>query len=64
MKRSFFFSEEWNDEAKAATPLGQMPVLEVDGQKYCQQTALARFVAKRHGLMGDDDLQVNPHLCL
>jgi len=48
---------EWNDEAKAATPLGQMPMLEVDGHKFCQQSAIARFLAKRFGLMGDTDLQ-------
>jgi len=48
---------EWSDEAKAATPLGQMPVLEVDGQKFCQQSAISRFLAKRFGLMGDDELQ-------
>ena len=50
---------EWNDEAKAATPLGQMPMLEVDGHKFCQQSAIARFLAKRFGLMGDTDLQVS-----
>lgn len=49
--------EEWNEEAKAGTPLGQLPVLEIDGKKFCQQTSLARFVAKQHGLMGENDLQ-------
>lgn len=48
---------EWNDEAKAATPLGQLPVLEVGGEKFCQQTAIARFVARKHGLMGNNDQQ-------
>jgi len=48
---------DWNDEAKATMPLGQMPVLEVDGQKFCQQSAIARFLAKRFGLMGDGELQ-------
>jgi len=48
---------EWNDETKAATPLGQMPVLEVDGQKFCQQSAIARYLAKKFGLMGDDEIQ-------
>ena len=49
---------EWNSDAKVLMPLGQMPVLEVDGQKFCQQSAIARFLAKRFGLMGDDELQV------
>jgi len=44
-------------DTKAAMPLGQMPVLEVDGHKFCQQSALARFLAKRFDLMGDDDMQ-------
>jgi len=48
---------EWNSDAKELMPLGQMPVLEVDGQKFCQQSAIARFLAKRFGLMGDDELQ-------
>jgi len=47
----------WNNEAKAATPLGQLPVLEVGGQKFCQQTAIARFVARKHGLMGDNEIE-------
>jgi len=48
---------EWNDEAKAGMPLGQLPVLEVDGQKFAQSAAIARFVAKKHGLMGADDVE-------
>ena len=51
----------WDDEAKAATPLGQLPVLEVGGQKFCQQTAIARFVARKHGLMGDNAIEVSEY---
>lgn len=48
---------EWNEEAKAGMPLGQVPVLEVDGEKFCQQTSLARFVARKYGLMGDNEVE-------
>ncbi|GMS83313.1 hypothetical protein PENTCL1PPCAC_5488, partial [Pristionchus entomophagus] len=34
------------------TPLGQMPVLEVDGKQIPQSFAIARFVASQHGLAG------------
>jgi len=44
----------WDDEAKASMPLGQMPVLEVGGVKYCQQLSIAKFLARRFGLMGDE----------
>jgi len=41
-------------EAKASMPLGQLPVLEVDGVKFCQQLSIARFLARRFGLVGDE----------
>ena len=41
--------------------MGQMPVFEIQGEKFCQQSAIARFVAKKHGLMGKGDLQVTIH---
>lgn len=36
-------------------PLGQVPVLEVDGQQVHQSIAIARYVAKKVGLAGQND---------
>lgn len=36
-------------------PLGQMPVLEVDGQRVHQSVAISRYLAKRVGLAGAND---------
>lgn len=36
-------------------PMGQMPVLEVDGQRVHQSIAIERYVAKRVGLAGAND---------
>lgn len=36
-------------------PMGQMPVLEVDGQRVHQSTSIARYIAKRVGLAGDNE---------
>lgn len=36
-------------------PMGQMPVLEVDGQRVHQSVSMARYIAKRVGLSGDND---------
>lgn len=38
-------------------PLGQMPVLEVDGQRVHQSVAIARYVANRVGLAGANDFE-------
>ncbi|UJR07815.1 hypothetical protein I4U23_012098 [Adineta vaga] len=42
---------------KDEMPLGQMPVLEVDGVKLPQSTAIARFLAKQFHLAGKDNFE-------
>lgn len=37
-------------------PLGQMPVLEVDGVKLPQSGAIARYLAKKYDLAGKTDM--------
>lgn len=39
----------------SAMPMGQMPVLEVDGHRVHQSISMARYVAKRVGLAGAND---------
>lgn len=39
-------------------PFGQMPVLIIDGKtKIAQSFAISRFIAKRAGLAGKDDIE-------
>ncbi len=38
-------------------PFGQLPVLEVDGGVIAQSNAICRFIAKKAGLYGKDDLE-------
>ena len=38
-------------------PMGQMPVLEIDGKKYPQSMAILRYIAKKFNLYGKDDLE-------
>ncbi|CAH2093201.1 unnamed protein product [Euphydryas editha] len=45
--------EEW-PAFKPSTPFGQMPVLEIDGKKYAQSLAIARYLARKYGLNGQD----------
>ncbi|XP_046969310.1 glutathione S-transferase 2-like [Vanessa cardui] len=53
--------EDW-PKLKPSMPFGQMPVLEIDGQKYAQSTAIARYLGRKYGLAGKDieeDLQID-----
>lgn len=36
-------------------PFGALPVLEVDGKRLAQSNTIARYIAKKHGLAGQDD---------
>ena len=39
-----------------ATPLGQLPILEVKGRTIAQSFTIARYLARQHGLAGNNDL--------
>jgi len=45
--------EEW-PKYKEEMPLGQVPVLEVDGKKLSQSAAILRYIGKHHGLEAED----------
>ena len=38
-------------------PYRQMPVLEIDGVKYCQSHSIARYLAREFGLAGKTSLE-------
>ena len=38
-------------------PFAELPALEVDGQTIVQSLAIARYIAKKHGLAGKDDME-------
>merc|ERR1711955_128170 len=48
--------EEW-PQVKPNTPFGQVPVLVWDGEEIAQSMAIARFIAKKVGLVGKTDLE-------
>merc|ERR1711955_7475 len=48
--------EEW-PQLKPNTPFGQVPVLVWDGEEIAQSMAIARFIAKKVGLVGKTDLE-------
>lgn len=49
-------TENW-EEVKKTVPMGQLPVLEVDGVLLCQSQAIARYLAKQFGFNGKTDLE-------
>ena len=51
-----FEPERW-PSLKSQMPLGQVPVLEVDGTKIPQSGSIARFLAKQFQLAGKDNLE-------
>lgn len=51
--------QEWKDSKDSLNaPLGQLPIVEIDGKVFCQSVALTRWSAKLAGLMPEDPLQV------
>ena len=42
---------------KPTTPLGCLPVLEVDGKQIAGSIPIARYVAKKHGLAGENAIE-------
>merc|ERR1719270_2338491 len=47
--------EQWPG-MKPGTPMGQLPLLEVDGVVLCQSMTIARYLARRYNLAGKDDI--------
>ncbi|XP_076294013.1 glutathione S-transferase-like [Lasioglossum baleicum] len=47
-------ADEW-PKLKSEMPFGQVPVLEIDGKKVNQSTAISRYLAKQFGLAGKND---------
>jgi len=47
-------TEQW-PVMKEKMPMGQMPVLDVDGKQLCQSTAIARYLARECGLAGKNN---------
>ncbi|XP_049856599.1 glutathione S-transferase-like [Schistocerca gregaria] len=46
--------EQW-PPVKTSTPYGKLPVLEIDGKKMHQSTAICRYLGKKLGLAGEND---------
>lgn len=38
-------------------PMGQVPVLEIDGKSYHQSKAISRYIAKKGNLYGSNELE-------
>ncbi|KZC09849.1 PREDICTED: glutathione S-transferase-like [Dufourea novaeangliae] len=51
-----FDRDDW-PKLKQEMPFGQVPVLEIDGKKYPQSVAISRYLAKKFGVLGKDDLE-------
>lgn len=47
---------EW-PKIKPTMPMGQVPVLEIDGKPYHQSKAISRYIAKKGNLYGSNELE-------
>jgi len=47
--------DQW-PTVKKETPMGQVPILEYDGDVFCQSTTIARFLARKYNLAGKNDI--------
>ncbi|KAK3749224.1 hypothetical protein QZH41_009337, partial [Actinostola sp. cb2023] len=52
--------EEWPQKKKDGniSPLGYLPVLEVDGKKLCESMAIMKYVARECGLTPSDNFEI------
>ncbi|ESO05481.1 hypothetical protein HELRODRAFT_77319 [Helobdella robusta] len=48
--------EEWQS-LKPSTPFGQLPLLTMDNVVLCQSNTIARFLAKKYGLAGANEME-------
>ncbi|XP_032666452.1 glutathione S-transferase-like [Odontomachus brunneus] len=48
--------DDW-PKYKAEMPMGQVPVLEIDGKKYNQSRAISRYLAKKFNLYGSNEIE-------
>ncbi|KAL7011735.1 hypothetical protein ACKWTF_014417 [Chironomus riparius] len=50
---------EWSNwhQIKGTTPLGQVPILEVDGQVLYQTIPICRFLGSKFNLLGDNEME-------
>ncbi|XP_039756717.1 glutathione S-transferase 2-like isoform X2 [Pararge aegeria] len=56
--------EEWAD-VKPTMPFGQMPILEIDGKKYAQSSAIVRYLGRKYGLVGkniEEDFEIDQNI--
>jgi len=48
---------EWDQEKKDSMPWGQLPVLEVNGKRLAQSSAICRYLARKFNLTGSDEFE-------
>ncbi|XP_050413750.1 S-crystallin SL11 [Patella vulgata] len=47
----------WPGKCRDASPFGQLPYLEIDGKKFPQSLAISQYIAREHGLYGNNSLE-------